>query len=109
MSLTFGKTNKNKAAVINGNRYSALQIKYMQAENEYNQYLLQFTNIIMDNIRDYRNPSREELNAALEKARNEYEQMNEAIEAEKAYKKVKMELETEYGKQTEELKSYFMN
>lgn len=88
--------------------YNYLQIKYLQAENTYNKFLLKLTNMIMDNVNDFENSTQDELNKALEKARTDFEQIQEAIDAEKAYIEIKQELDAEQGKVTEEFKTYFL-
>ena len=70
--------------------------------------MLQFTNKVFDNLSNLKNPSKEEYLKAFEKAKAKYEQLQDALNAEKAYLDTKKELNIEEGKIVEELKPYFM-
>ena len=102
------KQNKFVNDAMDLSRYNHLQVKFMRAERIYNHYLLQFANKVMDNVEDLNKPTKEDVAEALEKARKEFEQIQDALEAEKLYREVKMELDAEQGKEAEEFKPYFM-
>ena len=108
MPLILPKKSKNSVTAEDMHRYNSLQIKYLQAENKFNKFLLQFTNKVLDNISNIQNPTKEELNAALEKARADFEHLQEALEAEKELRDIKLQLQEEHNHQIEEMKPYFM-